>query len=177
MKRTVVALSLALVVLGTMPLLAQEASDKKNPASVETLREDLLRLGQELKISASEAGEMVSRWLSETGASIGAKAAAATIQTKIGVVQSINKDNLTFTIVEEDGKSLTYAATEETVISIQDPITGLQTPFTEGKNARFKNIKKEDWVHISYNLKDVVQNILPNGESSPIVVQNIDILR
>lgn len=170
--------SIVLMILSASPVLAQEkASDGKDSASVETLKEDLLKLGQELTLSATEATRLLSQWLSDKGSELGDKAVEATIQSKLGVVLGTNRDNLTLTIVKTDGKTLTFATTEETIIQIQDAVTGLQTPFAEGKKAKFRHIKKGDWVNCSYNLKDAVQNILPNGDGGSIVVQNIDILR
>lgn len=176
--KTVAILTVALMILSAGSVFAQQReSDGKNSASLETLKEDLLKLGQDLKISADEIGGLISQWLSETGASLEDKASTATIQSKLGVVLGTNKENLTVTIVKTDGKTLTFATTEETIIKIQDAVTGLQTPFAGGKNAKFRHIKKGSWINCSYNLKDAVQNIFPNANGGPIVVQKIDILR
>ena len=88
-----------------------------------------------------------------------------------------NKDNLTIVLLGTDGKSVTFGVTEETQILMQDAVTGLQTPFTGGKNAKFRNIKKGDWINCAYNLKDLVQARLPNAASTTILLQKVDILR
>lgn len=176
-RKTILAITLVLVAF-SLPLLAQDiGSDGKDSASLETLKQDLLKLGNDLKITASEAGDLVSQWLSSTGADLGEKATAATIQTKLGVVLETNKDNLSVTIVDASGKTSTFVATEDTPILIQDAVAGLQTPFADGKTAKFKHIKKGDWIHYSFSLKDAVQQVLPNATSGPIQVQAIDILR
>ncbi len=175
-QKTIVALALALAALA-MPLVAQQAGgDGRNSASMETLREDFLKLGNDLKLTASQAQELVAQWLSSAGAGLGEKADAATIQTRLGVVMETNKNNLTLTIVDADGKASTLAATQDTPILIQDAVAGLQTPFTGGKAAKFKHIKKGDWVNCSYSLKDAVQQILPNA-TGPLQARAIDILR
>ncbi len=176
-RKTILAIALVLAI-GMLPLLAQNiGSDGKDSASLETLKQDLLKLGGDLKLTAAEAGDMVSQWLSTAGADLNEKATAATIQTRLGVVLETNRDNLTVTIVDAGGKTHTFAATETTPILIQDAVAGLQTPFTGGKDAKFKHIKKGDWVNYSYKLGDAVQQVLPNATSGPIQAQAIDILR
>ena len=88
-----------------------------------------------------------------------------------------NKDNLTIVLLGTDGKSTTFAVTGDTQIMTQDTVTGLQTPFTDGKMVKFKNIKKGDWVNVSFNLKDWVQARLPNATNTTIPLKNVDILR
>ena len=176
-RKTILAITLVLAAF-SLPLLAQDiGSEGKDSASLETLKQDLLKLGGDLKLTAAETGDMVSQWLSTTGANLNEKATAATIQTKLGVVLETNKDNLTVTIVDAGGKTHTFGATETTRILIQDAVAGLQTPFAGGKDAKFKHIKKGDWIHYSFSLKDAVQQVLPNATSGPIQAQAIDILR
>lgn len=174
------ALSLSLLVLAAGSLVAQsnDSAEKTiDSGSLEDLKQSLIILGQDLKLTASETGDFLAQWLSEKGADLGEKATAATIQSKVGVVLETNKDNLTIVLLGTEGKSLTLAVTGETQILIQDAVTGLQTPFTDGKAAKFRNIKKGDWVNVAYSLKDFVQARLPNATSGPIQVQAIDILR
>ncbi len=176
-QKALVAMALALAML-TMPSFAQQTGkDGKDSASLETLREDFLKLGKDLKLTASEAQDLVAQWLSSTGTNLGNKASAATTQTKLGVVMETNKANLTVTIVDSDGNTSTFSATEETPILIQDAVAGLQTPFSGGKATKFKNIKKGDWVNYSYSLKDAIQQILPSSTAGLVQAQAIDILR
>ena len=85
-RKTILAIALVLAI-GMLPLLAQNiGSDGKDSASLETLKQDLLKLGGDLKLTAAEAGDMVSQWLSTAGADLNEKATAATIQTRLGVV-------------------------------------------------------------------------------------------
>lgn len=176
-RKTILAVTLVLAAF-SLPLMAQQpGKDGKNSADLETMKQDFLKLGNDLKLTASEAGDLLSQWLSNTGADLEEKATAATIKTKLGVVLETNRDNLTVTIVDADGKTRTFAATEATPIQIQDAVSGLQTPFAGGKSAKFKNIKKGDWVNYSYKLGDAMQQILPNSTNGPIQAQAIDILR
>ncbi|MEE0133032.1 MAG: hypothetical protein U0I22_04440 [Treponema sp.] len=170
------ALALALLIFSAATVMAQ-SKDTSSSGSMEDFKQALGTLGQDLKHTASEAGDVVSQWWNQSSTSLGEKATAATIQTKVGVVLETNKDNLTIVLVGTDGKNTTFTVTEETQIMIQDAITGLQTPFTDGKNAKFKNIKKGDWVNVSYTLKDFVQARLPNATNTTIPLKNVDILR
>lgn len=177
-KLFVVAVSLLLLTTTTVMAQSKGATEKSGESgSMEDLKKSLGILGQDLKNTASEAGEAVSQWWSESSTSLGEKATAATLQTKVGVVLETNKDNLTVVILGTDGKSLTLGVTGETHILIQDTVTGLQTPFTGGKITKFKNIKKGDWIHCAFSLKDLVQARLPNAASTTIPLKNIDILR
>ena len=170
------ALALSLLIFSAATVMAQ-SKDTSSSGAMEDLKQALGILGQDLKHTASEAGDVVSQWWNQSSTSLSEKATAATIQTKVGVVLETNKDNLTIVLVGTDGKNTTFTVTEETQIMIQDAITGLQTPFTDGKNTKFKNIKKGDWVNVSYTLKDFVQARLPNATSTTIPLKNIDILR
>ena len=54
-RKTILAITLVLAAF-SLPLLAQDiGSDGKDSASLETLKQDLLKLGNDLKITASEA--------------------------------------------------------------------------------------------------------------------------
>lgn len=176
-RRTMLAMTLMLAAF-SLPLAAQQTGgDGKDSASLETLKEDLLKLGNDLKITAAEAGSIVSQWLSSTGADLEEKAAAASIQTRVGVVLETDKDTLTVTMVDASGKTTVFSATATTPIMIQEAAAGLQTPFAGGKAAKFKSIRKGDWVNCSYRLEDAVQQIMPNAAGGPIQAQAIDILR
>lgn len=173
-------LALSLLLLGTSTVMAQNndnAAKASESGSLEDLKQALEILGQDLKLTASEAGEAISQWWSESSTSLGEKATAAILQTKVGVVLETNKDSLTIVLLCTDGKSLTFGVTEETQILMQDAITGLQTPFTGGKITKFKNIKKGDWINCAFNLKDLIQARLPNAASTTIPLQKVDILR
>ena len=173
-------LVLCLLLVGTSTVMAQ-SNDSVEKAiesgSLEDLKQALSILGQDLKLTASETGDFLAQWFSEKGANLGEKANAATLQTKVGVVLETNKDNLTIVLLGTDGKSTTFAVTGDTQIMTQDTVTGLQTPFTDGKIVKFKNIKKGDWVNVSFNLKDWVQARLPNATNTTIPLKNVDILR
>ena len=174
------AFTLSLLVLAAGSLVAQSNGNIEkaiDSGSLEDLKQAFSILGQDLKLTASETRDFLAQWLSEKGANLGEKANAATIQTKVGVVLETNKDNLTIVLLGTDGKNTTFAVTGDTQIMTQDTVTALQTPFTGGKIVKFKNIKKGDWVNLSFNLKDWVQARLPNATSGPIQVQAIDILR
>lgn len=175
-RNVIAALALALLILGAGPVAAQR-SEAVESGSLEDLKNDLLILGQDLKLTASEAGDLLAQWLSEAGTGLGNKAAAATVQSKVGVVLETNKDNLTVILLGTDGKTTTFVATEETPIMIQDPATGLQSPFAGGKKAKFKNIKKGSWLNCSFNLKDFIQSRLPGTSSTAIPLQAVDILK
>lgn len=175
--KTLCALALTLLIFGAGTTLAQDNTGKSSSGSMEDLKQALGNWGQDLKHTASEAGDAVSHWWSESSTSLGEKATAATLQAKVGVVLETNKDNLTIVLLGTDGKSVTFGVTEETQILMQDAVTGLQTPFTGGKNAKFRNIKKGDWINCAYNLKDLVQARLPNAASTTILLQKVDILR
>ena len=174
------AFTLSLLVLAAGSLVAQSNGGIEkaiDSGSLEDLKQAFSILGQDLKLTASETGDFLAQWLSDKGADWGEKANAATIQTKVGIVLETNKDNLTIVLLGTEGKNLTLAVTGETQIMVQDAITGLQTPFTDGKITKFKNIKKGDWVNVSYTLKDFVQARLPNATNTTIPIKNIDILR
>ncbi len=176
-QKTLVVVALALAVVAAPVLAQQSGKDGKDSASLETLREDFLKLGKDLKLTATEAQDLVAQWLSSTGTNLGKKASAATVQTRLGVVMETDKSSLTVTIVDSGGNTSTFSASEDTPILIQEAAAGLQSPFSGGKAAKFKNIKKGDWVNYSYSLKDAVQQFLPSSTDGPVQAQAIDILR
>ncbi|WP_169310620.1 hypothetical protein [Treponema brennaborense] len=60
---------------------------------------------------------------------------------------------------------------------MQDTVTGLQTPFTGGKPAQLKHIRKGDWLHYSYNLGTYIKSVLPDSSADTLAAVTVDILR
>lgn len=146
--------------------------------SGEKLKEDFKRLGTDIVDGMNAAGESVGNWFKEQSEksqenSIGKPGS----QSKVGIVLSVNMKNNTITIVTTDGKTVTFGVTDSTKILLQDAVTGLQTPFTGGKDVKLKSIHKGDWIHCSYNFGDYVKSVLPDTPADTVVARTIDILR
>ncbi len=155
-----------------------QTNTTETPMTKEKIKEDFIQLGNDLLTGASEAGNNISEWIKEqTNKLQGSTTNLSCPQSKVGIVMDVNKNNNTITVVTTEGKSMTFGTNENTVILIQDATTGLQTPFVNGKEAKFKNIKKGDWIQFSYNLADLVKTILPDSSVETITAINIDVLR
>ena len=77
--KTLCALALTLLIFGAGTTLAQDNTGKSSSGSMEDLKQALGNWGQDLKHTASEAGDAVSQWWSESSTSLGEKATAATL--------------------------------------------------------------------------------------------------
>lgn len=182
MKRHIFALFVLAAALFSAAASAQGSSPAETGAQEgsagERLKEDFKRLGSDIVDGMNAAGESVGNWFKEqSGKAQENSAGKPGSQSKIGIVLSVNTKNGTITIVTTDGKTATFGTNDGTTIRVQDAVTGLQTPFSGGKDARLKSIRKGDWIHCSYNFGDYVKSVLPDTPADTVVARTIDILR
>ena len=140
-----------------------------------------------LKKEAVNTGEKFGEWISkqskqleeniEATKTYQAEAGIPGSQKKIGVVLSVNTNNNTITVINTDGSNFIFGVSQNTVIRCQDTITGLQTPFTGGKEIKLSKIHQGDWIHYSYNFGDYVKSVLPDSDATTIIARTIDVLR
>ncbi len=169
------------VLLTAAGITYAQQEPKTNPQS--SLRDGFIQLGNNIKDGVNSAGQKIGDWLSEEGLTDSDQsvtqpsAPGPGSQRKIGVVLSVNNQNNTVTVITTDGKTVSFGVTDTTIIKTQDTITGLQTPFSGGKNASFRSIKKGDWIQYSYNLGDLLKSVMPDAAADTVAAKTIDILR
>ena len=174
--KKITLLSLAVLMISFFPVYAQSGKSQG-----EQFREDIKSLGKDIQDGVSEAGNKLGDWLNDKQDEAVKKAESSVPQTiytqkNFGYITAVNTKDKTITIIEPNGKYVTFAYNDKTKVKVCNTEEGLLSPFSTGKAPLFSFVKKGNWIMYAYNVGDYIKSVLPNSENL-VIATAIDILQ